>query len=75
MTKLLEQAFERAQALPAEMQDEIARLLLIYVGDEEAMIDLTPEEEADLIEAKAEATRGEFATGVQVEAVLSKYRP
>ena len=28
MTKLLEQAFEKAQALPAEMQDQIARMYL-----------------------------------------------
>ena len=35
---------------------------------------LTPEEEADLLEAQAEMRRGEFATGAEVEAVFAKYR-
>ena len=75
MTKLLDQAVEKVQALPAEMQDEAARLLLVYAGDEGPMIELTPEDEADLIEALAEMARGEFASEDQVGAVFSKYRP
>ena len=74
MTKLLEQAFEKVQALPAEMQDQVARMLLAYAADGEPTIELTPEEEADLIEAKAEAARGEVASKAEVEAVLSRYR-
>lgn len=74
MTKLLEQAVATARNLPPEMQDDIARMMLIYAGDDERMIELTPEEEADLIEAQAEMTRGEFATESEVQAVLSKYR-
>jgi hypothetical protein len=38
------------------------------------VIDLTPDEMADLIEAQAERARGDFATEAEVEAVLSKYR-
>ena len=34
---------------------------------------LTPEEEADLLEAQAEMRRGEFATAAEVEAVFAKY--
>jgi hypothetical protein len=74
MTKLLEQAVAKVQALPAAMQDQVARMLLVYAGDEGPMAELTPEEEADLIEAKAEAARGELASEAEVEAVLSKYR-
>jgi len=74
MTRLLQQAFAKVQALPVEMQDEAARLLLAYVGDEEPVHQLSPEEEADLIEAQAERLRGEFATEEEVEAVLAKYR-
>jgi hypothetical protein len=74
MTSLLEQAVEKVQALPIEMQDEAARLLLAYAGDEEPTLALTPEEEADLIEAQAEMQRGEFANEEEVEAVLAKYR-
>jgi hypothetical protein len=51
-----------------------ARMLLAYAGDEELVIELTAEEEADLMEAQAEMARGEFASDAEVEAVLSKYR-
>jgi hypothetical protein len=74
MTKLLEQALEKVQALPLEMQDQAARMLLAYAGDEEPILVLSPEEEADLMEAQAERQRGEFATDAEVEAVLGKYR-
>jgi hypothetical protein len=56
------------------MQDQAARMLLAYAGDEEPVIELTPEEEADLIEAQAEVARGEVASPAEVDAVLSKYR-
>jgi hypothetical protein len=74
MTKLLEQAFEKVQALPPEMQDQAARMLLLYAGGDEPVIELTAEEEADLMEAQAEMARGEFATDAEAHAVLSKYR-
>ncbi|WP_409566721.1 hypothetical protein [Methylobacterium sp. E-005] len=63
-----------ARALPPEMQDEIARLVLAYAGRDEAVIELTADEIADLVEAQAERMRGDFATEAEVEAVLSKYR-
>jgi hypothetical protein len=62
------------RALPTEMQDQAARILLAYAGDEEPILALTPEEEADLIEAQAEMLRGDFASEAEVEAVFSKYR-
>jgi hypothetical protein len=74
MTELLARAFAKAQALPPDMQDEAARLLLLFAGEDETVIDLTPEEIADLVEAQAEAARGEFASEAEVEAVFSKYR-
>jgi hypothetical protein len=74
MKKLLEHAGEKVQALPREMQIQAARILLAYAGDEEPILALTPEEEADLMEAQAEMQRGEFASDAEVEAVLSKYR-
>lgn len=49
-------------------------MLLAYAGTEEPVIELTAEEEADLLEALAEIERGELAPEVEVEAVLSKYR-
>jgi hypothetical protein len=74
MTKLLEQAVSAARNLPPEMQDDIARMMLSYAGDDEQMIELSPEEEADLIEAQAEMARGEFGTETEVQTILSKYR-
>ena len=35
MTALLEQALEKVQALPDEMQDQAARMLLAYAGGDE----------------------------------------
>ncbi|GAB6844621.1 hypothetical protein HNR00_000377 [Methylorubrum rhodinum] len=74
MTKRLEQAMERAQSLPADVQDEIARLVLAYAGEDDEVLVLTPDEEADLLEARSEMERGEFADATAVEAVFAKYR-
>ena len=74
MIKLLEQAVEEVQALPPDMQDEAARMLLACADDGETIVTLRLEDEADLMEAQAEMQRGEFARDAEVEAVLSKYR-
>jgi hypothetical protein len=57
MTKLLERAFATVAALPEEVQDEAASMLLRFAGIEQPPIKLTPEEHADLAEAEAEAAR------------------
>ena len=72
MTKLLERAVDSIRALPPEVQDELARLLLQVAGEEQPVILLTPEERADLAEADAEVARGEFATDEQIRSILSK---
>ena len=73
MTKLLEQAIEKVQALPPEVQDEAARVLLLYIGDDEPVIELTAEEEASLRTSLDQAARGEFATDEQVRAIWAKH--
>lgn len=73
MTQLLDQALEQARNLPAEMQDDIARLVLAYTGSDRPPIWLTPEEEVDLAEAEAEAARGELATDGQMDAIWAKH--
>jgi predicted transcriptional regulator len=73
MTKLLDQAIEIARALPAEAQDDIARVLLQLAGNESEPVELTPEEQAAVAESRAEAARGEFATDEQVRAVWAKH--
>lgn len=73
MTKLLEQAVETVRALPPEAQDAIARIILQFAGDDEPVIQLTPEEEADLAAADEEIARGEFATDEEVRAIWAKH--
>lgn len=76
MAKLLKQAMTKAQQLPPDMQDEVARLVLTYGGDDAGRpkIQLTPEEEAELDAADAEVARGEFATDAEVAAILADHR-
>jgi hypothetical protein len=66
MSRLLEQAVATVSALPDEVQDEVARMLLAFAGIEQPPIPLTPEEEADLAEADAEIARGELGTDEEV---------
>ncbi len=47
MTDLLDRAIARTRDLPPDMQDEAARMLLLFAGGDEAPIQLTPEEEAE----------------------------
>ncbi|WKA25697.1 hypothetical protein [Bradyrhizobium roseum] len=70
MTKLLEHAIDSVRGLPADEQDELARLLLQVAGEEQPMLRLTPEERADLAEADAEISRSEFATDEQMRLIL-----
>ena len=72
MTKLLERAVDSIRTLPADVQDELARLLLQVAGEEQPVIRLTSEERADLAEADAEIARGEFATDEQIRSILAK---
>lgn len=73
MTELLEKAVATARGLPPETQDEIARMVLAFVGDDASIYQLTPEEEADLDASDAEVSRGEFATDEEVRAIWAKH--
>jgi hypothetical protein len=73
MTRLLEQTIATVSALPDEVQDEVAHILLAFAGIEQPPIQLTPEEEADLAEADAEIARGELSTDEEVRAICAKY--
>ena len=70
MTKLLTRAMERAQELPAAMQDEIARLVLAYAGEDRPVYTPSPEEAAELGAAEA---RGDFATDAEIRAIWAKH--
>jgi predicted transcriptional regulator len=73
MTRLFEQAIETVSALPDEMQDDLARMLLQFAGVEQPPYVLTPEEAADIDASLAEAERGEVATDEEVRAVWAKH--
>ncbi len=73
MTELLERAIARVRALPDDMQDDAARMLLVFAGEDESFYRLTPEEEADLIESDAEVARGDFATDEEMRAIWTKH--
>lgn len=72
MTKLLEQAVETVRSLPPEIQDELARMLLQMAGEDQPLLQLSPEEEASLDESFAQTDSGEFATDEQVQAIWAK---
>ena len=74
MTKLLDQAVEIARALPPEVQDDIARVVMQLAGDDEAApVTLSADERAAVVASKAAAVRGEFASDAQVRAVWAKH--
>lgn len=73
MTKLLKRAVQAARGLPADAQDDIARLVLRLAGDEEPKVHLTDAERAAIALSKAAAARGDFATDEQVRAMWAKH--
>lgn len=75
MTTLLEHALDAARSLPADMQDEIARIILRLAGTDDAAAPVVltkPELEAVAV-SKAAASRGAFATDEAVRAVWSRH--
>ena len=73
MTRVLEEAFNTVAALPDTRQDELARVMLQLAGVDQPPLQLTPEEEADLVAAEAEIERGELATSEEVRAMWAKH--
>jgi hypothetical protein len=74
MTKLLDQALELARGLPAELQDDIARVVLQLAGDDGAeRVILSSDERSAIAASKAAASRGDFASDEQVRAVWAKH--
>jgi hypothetical protein len=70
MTKLLDEAVETARRLAPDRQDEIAHIMLFYTDAQ--IIQLTPEEDADLAAAEGEVARGELATDERMRAIWAK---
>ena len=73
MTRLLDEAMATVSTLPEHIQDDVARVMLQLAGVEQPPYILTPEEEADLDAAIAEAERGEFATDEEIRTIRAKH--
>ncbi len=73
MTQLLDRAIAVARQLPPEAQDEIARELLIFAGEDVGPVPLTPEERAAVAAGRAAAARGEFASEAEVRDLLARH--
>lgn len=75
MTDLLDHAVHAARRLSPEIQDEIAQIILglAGAGDDGPIVPLTGSERAAIAASKAAASRGEFASEDDVQAVWSKY--
>lgn len=73
MTKLLEQAVEAVRRLPPDTQNEIARAMLNWAGDEGELEAIDPAHLADVLEGLAQAKRRQFATDSEVEAAFRRF--
>ncbi|KPF95782.1 hypothetical protein IP86_18010 [Rhodopseudomonas sp. AAP120] len=73
MTALLDQALELARSLPADEQDDIARLVMQLARRDDVVASLSNDERSAIERSKAAAARGEFATDEQVRAVWAKH--
>ena len=74
MTKLLEQALEAVQKLPSEIQDEIARAMLVLAaGDNREPEPIDPAHLSAVLEGLAQAKRREFASDAEVEAAVRSF--
>lgn len=73
MTKLFEKAVETARALPPEVQDDIARVVLQLAGDDQPSMHLTADEKASFAESRGEAARREFAPDEQIRTIWAKH--
>jgi hypothetical protein len=72
MTKLLEQAFAAARRLPDTSQNEIARAVL-HLADEGGAEEIDAADLSAVLEALAQAQRGEFASDAEVEAAFHRF--
>jgi predicted transcriptional regulator len=70
MTKLLDDAIATIRRLPAEEQDLAAEMLFIIADRAAPPYQMTPDEQAAVESALAEADRGEFASDEEVRRVL-----
>lgn len=70
MTKLLDSAIAKVQALPEEIQDEAAEVLFAIASRGEGLVVLDPETRSAVLEGLEQARRGEFVSAEGVDRLL-----
>lgn len=73
MTELLKIALAATDKLPPQRQDEVARMILAFAGEDQEVYKLSPEELASLEPSLAQAERGEYATGEEIAALWTRH--
>ena len=73
MTELLDRAVHKARALAPDLQDDIARMVLLYAGEDVPAVDLTADEEAAITRSREAAARGEFASDEHIGGIWAKH--
>jgi hypothetical protein len=75
MTQTLDRAVASVRALPDAVQEEIARTMLALAGADGEPEAIDPAHLPAVLEALAQAKRGERATPEQVEAAFRRFDP
>lgn len=75
MLKSLERAVAEAGRLPPEMQDDIARMMMLYLGIEQPIAEVTPEQEEAALRSREAARLDDFATEEEMRAMWAEYGP
>jgi hypothetical protein len=70
----IDNVLQKVRTWPKEKQEDAASMLLAMDDVDNAVYELTPEEEADLDEALRELERGEIASAEEVAAVFTRSR-
>ncbi|HSI39600.1 MAG TPA: hypothetical protein VLA00_03530 [Xanthobacteraceae bacterium] len=75
MITLLDEAIAKLRALPADRQEELARMLIEVADDEARVYELTPEQEAEVEQAMQEIREGrmEYASDEEVAALWKSF--
>jgi DNA-binding transcriptional regulator YdaS (Cro superfamily) len=73
MNKLLEQALELVRRLPAENQDQIARIMLDLACNQAEPRSIDPTHLPDVLESLVQAERRHFATDSEIEAAFRRF--
>lgn len=73
MTKLLDQAIATAASFPPDVQDEVARVLFSYLGQDETTFELTQEDVEAVRRSRRAFARGDIAADEQVREIWAKH--